>query len=285
VELLTTVDGLATAGDLRSALRDFHGDGVDPEDIWALQYEAPYAIQLHWSGPGADDCYDVLLQRRSDAPSVRDDTRVPLFPTRPWSRIAKSACASNPVQAMACRKLGPQLRSFLQTKLPDHMVPATFVMLEQLPLTPNGKLDRRALAATDMSRPTIEAPDVVPRTPTEEELTSVWAQLLGIERVGAVDNFFELGGHSLLAVWVVSRIRDTFQVELPLRAVFETPTVAGLAQLIEDARMRGEKSQTPAIVRLSRDAHSATLLPGGALDPADFSKGRRGIGTAVGRRQ
>jgi amino acid adenylation domain-containing protein len=283
VELLTTVDGLATAGDLRSALRDFHGDGVDPEDIWALQYEAPYAIQLHWSGPGADDCYDVLLQRRSAA--VRDDTRVPLFPTRPWSRIAKSACASNPVQAMACRKLGPQLRSFLQTKLPDHMVPATFVMLEQLPLTPNGKLDRRALAATDMSRPTREAPYVVPRTPTEEELTSVWAQLLGIERVGAVDNFFELGGHSLLAVRVVSRIRDTFQVELPLRAVFETPTVAGLAQLIEDARMRGEKSQTPAIVRLSRDAHSATLLPGGALDPADFSKGRRGIGTAVGRRQ
>ncbi len=128
------------------------------------------------------------------------------------------------------------LRAHLRDLLPEYMVPAAFVALERIPLTPNGKLDRRALPEPD------RAPDAgayqAPRTPTEEALAAVWAGVLGLERVGAADDFFALGGHSLVATRVMSRAREAFGVELPLRAIFEAPTVAGLAARV-DGLLRG----------------------------------------------
>jgi len=126
-----------------------------------------------------------------------------------------------------------ELRRFLQKKLPEYMVPSAFVTLEALPLTPNGKVDRRTLPAPDRVRSELEGVFVAPRTPAEEVLAGIWAQVLGVEQVGVYDSFFELGGHSLLATQVVSRIRQAFQVELPLRDFFGIPTVAGLAQAID----------------------------------------------------
>ena len=123
-------------------------------------------------------------------------------------------------------------RRYLSARLPNYMVPNLYVQLDGLVLTPNGKIDRRALPAPDMSRPILENSFVAPRTPLEEKVAAIWAELLHIERVGIHDNFFELGGHSLKATQVVSRIRDTFQIELPLRSLFEQPTVAGLGQQI-----------------------------------------------------
>ena len=128
------------------------------------------------------------------------------------------------------------LRSFLKTKLPNYMVPSAFVLLEALPLTPNGKVDRRALPTPSQNRPEFDEPFVAPCTPVEEELTQIWSKVLSVERVGIHDNFFELGGHSLLVTQVVSRIRDAFEVELPLRDLFEKPTVAGLAEHLETIR-------------------------------------------------
>ena len=138
-----------------------------------------------------------------------------------------------------------ELRRFLKEKLPDHMVPAVFVLLDALPLLPNGKIDRRALPAPDRSRPELDKAFVAPRTPTEELLAEIWTQLLDIERVGIHDNFFDLGGHSLLATQVVSRMREAFQVEIPLRRLFEVPTVAGLAESIEAARRAGQNLSAP----------------------------------------
>ena len=127
-----------------------------------------------------------------------------------------------------------ELRQFLANQLPAYLVPNTFVVLDSLPLTPSGKCDRRSLPAPE----TQELSDhyIAPQSPTEEILAQIWAQVLKIERVGREDNFFELGGHSLLATQVMSRLRETFQVELPLRSLFTAPTIAALALEIEQSQ-------------------------------------------------
>lgn len=126
------------------------------------------------------------------------------------------------------------LRSFLKAKLPDYMIPAAFVLLEKLPLTPNGKINRRALPAPDSSQRNIEVDFVAPRTSIEEELATILIEILKLKQVGIHDNFFELGGHSLLATQVVSRLREAFSLDFPLRYLFENPTIAELAQKVSE---------------------------------------------------
>ncbi|MCI0397533.1 MAG: amino acid adenylation domain-containing protein, partial [Chloroflexi bacterium] len=126
-----------------------------------------------------------------------------------------------------------ELRLFLKQKLPEYMIPSIFVLMDKLPLTPNGKVDREALPAPDGSRPALAEAFIAPRTAVEEQIAAIWQPLLGIEQVGIEDNFFELGGHSLLATQVISRLRQAFRVELPLRAIFEAPTIAELVERLE----------------------------------------------------
>jgi acyl carrier protein len=124
------------------------------------------------------------------------------------------------------------LREFLKERLPDYMIPSAFVFVEKLPLTPNGKVDRKALPAPEIGAQ-LEDQYVAPRTPLEEILAGIWAEVLGVERIGIHDNFFELGGHSLLGVQLLSRLRKVFKVEMMLRDLFEVSTVAELAECIE----------------------------------------------------
>jgi amino acid adenylation domain-containing protein len=123
------------------------------------------------------------------------------------------------------------VRGYLIRRLPIAMLPAAFVMVQALPLTANGKLDRRALPEPDGDRVMQDA-FVAPRSPTEHALALLWSELLKREQIGVHDNFFDLGGHSLLATQVISRVRKTFEADLPLRALFESPTVAGLSELV-----------------------------------------------------
>jgi acyl carrier protein len=135
-----------------------------------------------------------------------------------------------------------------------------------LPLTPNGKVDRRALPTPEKARPDLESAFVAPRNPVEEKLAEIVAQLLRIESPGIHDNFFELGGHSLLATQLISRLRNAFQVELPLRSVFTSPTIAELAEAIEKAREGGGEPRAPemkAIPRETRRVKAAALSKGG----------------------
>ncbi|MGB7946975.1 MAG: amino acid adenylation domain-containing protein, partial [Candidatus Binatia bacterium] len=147
-----------------------------------------------------------------------------------------------------------ELRSFLNEKLPEYMVPSVFVMLHALPLTANGKLDRRALPAPDPTRPELEQAFVAPKTPVEEVLVGIWSEVLGIEQIGILDNLFELGVHSLLATAVISRVRNAFGVQLTLRSLFEAPTVAGLAEQIEKERRTAPALAALPLRRVSRDA-------------------------------
>ncbi|HEY7768517.1 amino acid adenylation domain-containing protein, partial [Longimicrobium sp.] len=142
-----------------------------------------------------------------------------------------------------------ELREQVRASLPEYMIPSAFMVLESLPLTPNGKLDRKALPAPDLA--STEERYVAPRTPVEEVLAGIWAEVLRVERVGVEESFFELGGHSLLGTRVVSRIREVFAVELPLRALFEGPTVAELALRVEDER-RAETPVLPPVVPTDR---------------------------------
>ena len=146
-----------------------------------------------------------------------------------------------------------ELRSFLKQKLPDYMVPSAFVMLDRLPLTPNGKVDSRALPAPDRARFGSEKTLAPHRTPIEEVLAGIWAQVLGCESVDIHDNFFDLGGHSLLATQVMGRLRSILQVELPLRCLFESPTIAELAESIEATMKAGQKLKAPPILAVPRD--------------------------------
>ena len=130
-----------------------------------------------------------------------------------------------------------QLRDYVKKQLPEYMLPAHFIMLDHLPLSPNGKVDYLALPVPDQLSPLTETAFAPARTPVEEMLAGIWAEILRVDRVGVHDNFFELGGHSLLATQVISRVRKTFGVELPLRVVFETPTVADLAEQIEKSHL------------------------------------------------
>jgi len=132
------------------------------------------------------------------------------------------------------------------------MVPSRFVVLDALPLTPTGKVNRRDLPDPGNSRPELDIPFVAPRTPVEQELSQIWAKILSLEQVGIHDSFIDLGGHSLAATQVVSQVIKTFQVELPLRSLFDAPTVAEMAVVIaqNQANKAGQEELSPILTEL-----------------------------------
>ncbi|MDT5270424.1 MAG: hypothetical protein QOH49_2610, partial [Acidobacteriota bacterium] len=152
-----------------------------------------------------------------------------------------------------------ELKRFAAGQLPQALIPSAFVFLDKLPLTANGKIDRRALPDPEREGSEREGSYTAPRTPAEEVLAGIWADVLGVERVSVHDNFFELGGHSLLVTKAVFRVRTTFNVELPVRKVFEQPTVAGLARTIESLTQSGDGVvQLPPIEPAPRDRELPT---------------------------
>ena len=148
-----------------------------------------------------------------------------------------------------------ELRDFLRTKLPDHMIPAGCVVRDELPRTPQGKIDRQGLSTFALLFDNGRA-YVAPRTPVEKKVAEIWSQLLGVDRVSANHSFFDLGGHSLLVMQFITRVRQTWQVELPVRAMFKSPTVTGVAETIMQLQSNNEKVQMPAIMPIARESRS-----------------------------
>jgi amino acid adenylation domain-containing protein len=147
-----------------------------------------------------------------------------------------------------------ELRRYMSKLLPDYMVPSAFVRLDTLPLTPNGKIDRAGLPEPTRDRPELDVAYVEPRSVTENELAQIWAQVLSLDKVGIHDNFFELGGHSLAASRVVAQVVNTFQLDLPLRTLFDAPTVAEMAAII--TQNQAKRASDAVLAQLLREVEA-----------------------------
>ena len=165
-----------------------------------------------------------------------------LYATRSWLESQVDQGDDSPrTQVWSSQKaLLTDVRSLLEEQLPEFMMPSAFIMLDALPLTPSGKIDRKALPRPDRAQPIRETAFVAPRTPLEQDLVNIWRELLGIEQIGIHDKFFELGGHSLLLTRLASRIHRTFGVEIPLRVLFNTPTVVDMTTAIAARQVEHE---------------------------------------------
>jgi amino acid adenylation domain-containing protein len=183
-------------------------------------------------------------------PAVRE-TVVLVREDNPGDKRLVAYIVSNSALKTQDSEIINDLRCYLKQKLPQYMMPSAFVLLESLPLTTNGKIDLRSLRAPDINRAEFESNFTEPRTPDEQLIAEIWAEVLGLERVGIHDNFFELGGHSLLATQAISRLREAFQIEVPLRSLFESPTVATVTESLWQYRAE-QKLKAPPIKRASR---------------------------------
>ncbi|MET0398945.1 MAG: amino acid adenylation domain-containing protein [Longimicrobiaceae bacterium] len=240
-EALAAYGEARTVEELRTLAAEREAAAVDPEALRELGESRGYRVHARPSAWGAGEI-DVLLARGDDAPALVEEA--------PDAPPAWAAWASDPLAGKRARWLLPELRSWLGDRLPDYMVPGALVLLEKVPLTPSGKVDRRALPAPETAG---DGAYASPRTATEETLAGIWAAVLRVERVGVEDDFFALGGHSLLATQVVSRVREALGVEVPLRGLFESPTVAGLAARVDDQLRAGAGVQLPPLRPAPRD--------------------------------
>lgn len=244
-------------------------DALDPEIFWTLAARVPYEAEVRVAD--ADGRFDVVLHRIG-LPRRPVNPRIPVDCSTPASRFGNDPLASHLVQSLI-----PSLRAHARDRLPQYMSPSVFVTLDALPLNSNGKVDRRALPVPGHTRPELTHPYVAPRTESEAMLVAIWQELLGVGGVGVEDNFFDLGGHSLLGTQLISRVRDLFRVELPLRRLFEAPSIARLAEAIAEAVAAGGEAPEP--IRRVRDrtdldelsdeevdAMLRTLLANGALE-------------------
>lgn len=229
----------ATAGDIKKSL-DTLPAGVDPEDLWAMRAHLPYSVDIQWTDSAGEGFMDaVFIRSTSDVPGI---PWVESIDDEKHAAAPPGSSANSPLMNTVGAKLIPLLREHLRVKLPRHMLPTAFAVLEALPRTPNGKIDRRALPPPDKSLSTVDKSFVVPATETERTVASIWCGVLGVKFIGTHDNFFELGGHSLMAVQITSLLREAFQIDLPLSGLFEMPTVQSLSQAIDALRYLKERS-------------------------------------------
>ncbi|HSU18095.1 MAG TPA: amino acid adenylation domain-containing protein, partial [Longimicrobium sp.] len=246
LERISAADAPATAGGVRALSDAGPAGGIQPDALFALGEETGRATEVR---PGAPGTLDVLFHPAGGVSS---------FPAHQGEVQPWEAYANDPQWGRRMRALVPAIREAARARLPEYMVPSAFVVLEAFPVTPNGKVDRAALPAPDT--PGSRGTYVAPRTPAEERMAGIWAEVLSVERVGAEDHFFDLGGHSLLATQLVSRVREAFRTELPLRAVFEAPTLAELAGRVEAlmAETPGDAG-APPLVPVPRDGSPLPL--------------------------
>jgi pristinamycin I synthase-3/4 len=232
--LLAKAPADARVGELQNAISDAPAE--DPDEV--MRFARSLGVEIIWRNFGNEGVYDAIFNPRWRSAERLDD-----LPATRYARFTNT-----PVKNTTGAEFVQELKVHLGRMLPDHMVPQSIVVMKSLPLTPNGKLDRRQLPLPEsaVNPKTYSAP----RTPEEEVLCEIFAQVLGVERIGVKDNFFEIGGHSLMATRLTSRIRALLGAEIPVRTVFEAPTAAQLVK-----RLRDERSARPPLQPQSRPDH------------------------------
>ena len=226
--------------------------GLLPVNLIQLCEESNYTVKLTWDiDKGCTHYHAILIHQDSLLSSTTSYTES-LYPLSIDTQVDFSTYTTRPIQRIHSQQIVSDAKQAIAATLPEYMVPNVFVTLDQLPLTPNGKIDRKALPQPNMDRPELSGEYVPARTPIEEQLVQLWQDILHIEQAGIHDDFFDLGGHSLLATQLVSRIRQCFEVELPLRSLFEASTIAQQGALVEDAQQTGTASILPAIDLMDR---------------------------------
>ncbi|HLZ61772.1 MAG TPA: amino acid adenylation domain-containing protein [Ktedonosporobacter sp.] len=237
-----------TVGELRTILASYaRSQGVTPEDLYQLGQELGYRVDVRWSGVESDGSFDAAFWLPKGAALAQAISWIRPAQLKPWSQYANQPLRD---RLKSVSKLAPQIRKYLQERLSDYMIPSTFILLDALPLNANGKVDRKALPLPGQARPLQHVEYVAPRNPIEEVVAGIWVDVLSIEHIGVHDNFFEIGGHSLLATQVISRICHTFQIDLPLRALFEAPTIESLSHAMLQHEVRPDRISAIARVHM-----------------------------------
>lgn len=211
--------------------------GIDPEDLEIVARKTGHRVIMSLASDHPDGAFDVIFGR--DLPEHV------AIPATPLAGVIQREYSNNPLGEKHRHAHIAHWRDFLGERLPSYMVPSQFVVLDAMPLTPNGKIDRKRLPAPDNVPMPAQDSHLPPVTPTETMLAGIWQEVLRLERVGRHDHFFALGGHSLLATQVVSRLRRQLGIELPLRTVFAAPTLAGLAEQIDQRLLLQRVQQVP----------------------------------------
>ncbi|NEO47604.1 MAG: AMP-binding protein, partial [Moorea sp. SIO4A3] len=233
VELVSATEEVKNVQQLRQKLQEKQVNGIDPEKLHELSESLGYSLELCWAAQGGAEFMDATFVRSELA--AEGMVLTPLTQKSViggnWGRYG-----NNPLASVTAKQLIPQLREYLELRLPEYMVPSGYVVLSQIPLTPNGKVDRKALPGPDFAN-SLSTEYVAPETETEKLLAEIWREVLGIEQIGIHDNFFDLGGHSLMATQVVSRVRQALGIELSLTTLFESSTIAKLAEVLVEEQL------------------------------------------------
>jgi amino acid adenylation domain-containing protein len=226
--------------------------GIGPEDLWAIGEEYSYSVDVRWNGSGDQATLDVVF-RKGDGVSVHPEDDMP---TRPWTEYANTPQQRHEIS----QKQGPQLRRFLEGKLPDYMIPSAFVVMDALPRTPNGKVDRKALPVPDFEAAVDQDSFVAPTNDTEVKLAEIWSQILGLEKVGIKDDIFDLGGDSILIFQIVTRANQA-GLKLTPAQLFRHRTISELAKDLEGQKQTEARAQAPdSIIPVSREGRQRRMV-------------------------
>ncbi|NEO15575.1 MULTISPECIES: amino acid adenylation domain-containing protein, partial [unclassified Moorena] len=229
VEWLSQPESKHNVQQLRQKLESKQTKSIDPERLYELSASLGYNLELCWSAQGSPELMDGVFVRSELAKEG-----IVLTPLTQKSVVAGNwhNYGNNPLSSQLRKELIPQLREYLQSRLPEYMVPSGLMVLSQLPLTPNGKVDRKALPELDVASRYQNQEYVAPRDRQELLLLKIWEDLLGIHQISIKDNFFDLGGHSLLAVRLMKYIENELGKSLPLSTLFQSPTIEELAAVL-----------------------------------------------------